>query len=191
MRIRFLWVLLLTLLPTSAYAGKWEYEHAPHGFVAFCERGEAPELCENHVINGPTAADPTPEELSELDAVNRSVNRRIRPATDLNLYGVAEYWTIPDKAGDCEDYVLLKQRTLLGRGYSLRSLTITVVYDEDGEAHAILVFHTRSYDLVLDNKRGVIMPLHSSGYRVSLRQSTANPRVFIPVGKQAGTVAAQ
>ena len=41
----------------------------------------------------------TPERLSELDTINRAVNREIAPATDLEIYGQAEYWTIPTTQG--------------------------------------------------------------------------------------------
>ena len=53
---------------------------------------------------------PTPERLSELDEVNRNVNRAIKPATDMEIYGVSEYWTLPTDRGDCEDYALLKRK---------------------------------------------------------------------------------
>jgi predicted transglutaminase-like cysteine proteinase len=51
----------------------------------------------------------TPQRLAELDNVNRAVNREIAPATDLEVYGQAAYWTIPVHRGDCEDYALLKR----------------------------------------------------------------------------------
>ena len=75
----------------------------PYGFVAFCER--MPQEC---VV---TSSDDsryraTPQSLSELDEVNRSVNHEIEPATDMEVYGVAEYWTLPTTRGDCEDYQL-------------------------------------------------------------------------------------
>lgn len=44
--------------------------------------------------------------------INLSVNERIKPMTDMEIYGVEEYWAYPTTVGDCEDYVLLKQREL-------------------------------------------------------------------------------
>ena len=55
-------------------------------------------------ISGPleqTRFNATPARLSELDG-NRYVNRTVQPITDLEHYGVAEYWTLPkDGKGDC------------------------------------------------------------------------------------------
>ena len=63
------------------------------------------------------AIEATPQSLSELDEVNRSVNHEIEPATDMEVYGVAEYWTLPTTRGDCEDYQLLKRHRLITRGW--------------------------------------------------------------------------
>ena len=41
-----------------------------------------------------------------LDAVNRSVNRAIVAASDLELHGKADLWSVNPSAGDCEDYAL-------------------------------------------------------------------------------------
>src|SRR5690349_20696398 len=61
----------------------------PYGFVRFCET--TPDACQaQRLIDA--RFQPTPERLSELDDVNRSVNRAIKPATDMEIYGVSEYW---------------------------------------------------------------------------------------------------
>jgi predicted transglutaminase-like cysteine proteinase len=39
--------------------------------------------------------------------INLSVNERIKPMTDMEIYGVEEYWAYPTTVGDCEYYVLL------------------------------------------------------------------------------------
>ena len=94
----------------------------------------------------------TPERLSELDNINRAVNREIAPATDIEIYGQAEYWTIPTTRGDCEDYALLKRKRLIARGWPASSLLMTVVRDEKGEGHAVLTARTVQGDFILDNK---------------------------------------
>ena len=49
--------------------------------------------------------------------INNSVNTRIKPRTDMENYGVEEYWSYPDNGyGDCEDYALEKRRELMERG---------------------------------------------------------------------------
>src|SRR5437870_5382106 len=86
---------------SSPYMRVFGVTQAPYGFVQFCER--MPEECRQ----GPPEDQrfsASPERLSELDAANRSVNREIAPATDMEVYGQAEYWTIPTTRGDCEDY---------------------------------------------------------------------------------------
>ena len=56
--------------------------------------------------------------LEELDEVNRRVNQTIRPQTDIEHYGIEDYWTIPkDGKGDCEDYALLKRHLLISMGW--------------------------------------------------------------------------
>src|SRR5438309_864979 len=41
---------------------------------------------------------------NELVAVNNDVNTRIKPATDMEVYGRPEYWEYPVDRGDCEDF---------------------------------------------------------------------------------------
>ena len=91
----------------------------PYGFVRFCEM--TPEACQPQRLVD-VRFQPTPERLSEIDEVNRSVNRAIKPATDQEIYGVSEYWTLPTDRGDCEDYALLKQKVLAERGWPMSAL---------------------------------------------------------------------
>lgn len=148
----------------------------PYGFVRFCEA--QPEACaaagsaENRLRS-------TPETLSELDEVNRSVNRAIRPATDTEIYGVSEMWTLPTDRGDCEDYALLKQKILVARGWPSSSLLITVVRDEKGEGHAVLTARTLEGDFVLDNKVDDVRIWNRTGYDFVMRQSYIDPRVWV------------
>ena len=59
------------------------------------------------------------DEIQEIEEVNNAVNTAVAPTTDLELYGKPEMWAYPSNAkGDCEDYVLLKRRTLIERGFS-------------------------------------------------------------------------
>jgi predicted transglutaminase-like cysteine proteinase len=148
----------------------------PFGFVEFCER--MPAECQS----GPLAenrVNASPARLSELDEVNRQINRQVLPMTDLDLYGVVEYWTVPTTAGDCEDYVLLKRHMLIERGWPSSALLITVVRDEHGEGHAILTARTAQGDYVLDNKTPEIKLWHQTGYRFVMRQSYITPRMWM------------
>ena len=112
--------------------------------------------------------------------MNTAVNAAVAPITDLELYGKPEVWTYPAaNKGDCEDYVLLKRRTLIERGYPESTLLITVVRDENNEGHAVLTVRTDQGDFVLDNKRHEVMRWADTPYTFVKRQSEKNPLVWI------------
>lgn len=148
----------------------------PYGFVSFCERSPrecAPGRQEEQRF------DATPERFAQLEAVNRMVNHEIEPVTDLDLYGEADYWTVPTSKGDCEDYVLLKRKRLIALGWPPSALLITVVRDERGDGHAVLTARTAQGDFILDNKTDEIRIWHGVRYRFVMRQSYLNPRVWM------------
>ena len=121
-----------------------------------------------------------PVKFEELQAVNTYVNNAVTPVTDMELYGKVEVWTFPASGkGDCEDYVLLKRRMLLERGWPASTLLITVVRDENNEGHAVLTVRTDSGDFVLDNKRKEVMAWSDTPYTFVKRQSDRNPLVWI------------
>lgn len=148
----------------------------PYGFVAFCER--MPMEC---VVTSAEDAryQATPQSLSELDEVNRSVNHEIEPATDMEVYGVAEYWTLPTTRGDCEDYALLKRHRLIARGWPSGVLLMTVVRDEKNEGHAVLTARTTQGDFILDNKIDVVRLWNQTPYHYVMRQSYMDPKVWV------------
>jgi predicted transglutaminase-like cysteine proteinase len=155
----------------------------PYGFVRFCE--STPEACAPRGLDE-ARFQPTPERLSELDEVNRGVNHAIQPATDIELYGVSEYWTLPVNKGDCEDYALLKQKLLIDRGWPTSALLMTVVRDEKGEGHAVLTARTAQGDFILDNKMDEVKLWNRSGYRFVSRQSYLDPRVWVSLDASEG-----
>jgi predicted transglutaminase-like cysteine proteinase len=148
----------------------------PYGFVDFCVRMPA-ECASGPVESARFFA--SPQRLAELDDINRVVNNAIEPATDLELYGVEEYWTLPVTRGDCEDYALLKRHLLIKRGWPIGSLLMTVVKDEKGEGHAILTARTAQGDFVLDNKTPNVLPWQRTAYEFVMRQSYLDPRVWM------------
>ena len=118
----------------------------------------------------------------DLQEVNTLVNRIVTPATDLEIYHRDEVWTLPETYGDCEDYVLLKRKWLIERGWPTSSLLITVVFDEVGDGHAVLLARTSSGDFVLDNKTDKLRRWYETAYRFVKRQSTADPNRWVSVG---------
>lgn len=160
----------------SAFMRIFGLSQAPYGFVRFCETNSS-ECAQDG--REEARLDATPERLSELDAINRAVNRAIKPLTDLEIYGVTEYWTLPASAGDCEDYALLKRKMLMARGWPASALLLTVVRDERGEGHAVLTARTAQGDFVLDNKVDGVKIWYKTPYQFVMRQSYLNPKVWV------------
>jgi len=120
----------------------------------------------------------TAAKFDDLKRVNTSVNDAVAPVTDLDLYGKVEVWTYPVKEGDCEDYVLLKRRILIERGWPESTLLITVVRDENNEGHAVLTVRTDRGDYVLDNKQTDVVAWADTPYTFVKQQSARNPLVW-------------
>jgi predicted transglutaminase-like cysteine proteinase len=153
----------------------------PYGFVQFCER--TPQECaqgqqEEQRFHA------SRERLAQLDFVNRAVNHEIEPVTDIELYGLTDYWTIPTTKGDCEDYVLLKRKRLMALGWPASALLITVVRDERGDGHAVLTARTMQGDFILDNKTDEIKIWHNTRYEFIMRQSYLNPRIWMSLDQR-------
>lgn len=170
----------------------------PIGHYDFCRR--YPGQCRAH--NG--AAAPlrlTPQTMRLLRRVNAAVNKKVRAATDWEIYGQEEYWEYPDKSGhglrgDCEDYALMKQRELQKYGLPAGDLLITVARKPDGEAHAVLTARTTGGDFILDNLRAAVLNWQDTDYRYIKRQSVAHAGLWVALEPRqnapllAGTAAA-
>ncbi len=119
--------------PTSRFLPDLVRSAPPPAFKRFCT--EMPEECVAHPASkefGQSAL-----RLEQLDQVNRQVNNTIGPETDIEHYGIEDYWTIPkDGKGDCEDYALLKRHILVSMGWPTGALLMTVVLTENNEGHA-------------------------------------------------------
>lgn len=147
---------------------------APIGHIKFCR--DYPSECRDQ-NRGDAEIILTTRRWEELQAVNQQINLKIKPLSDQVQYGEIEVWTYPDTGkGDCEDYVMLKKRTLLKKGWPANALLITVVRDENNEGHAVLTVRTDRGDLVLDNKHSKILAWYNTPYAFIKRQSAFNPR---------------
>jgi len=156
----------------------------PMGWVQFCR--DRPWECRAE-LRRPRDAQMTRARWAELAEVNARINAEIQPMTDLENYGVEELWTYPvNGRGDCEDYVLLKRRTLIERGFPESALLITVVRDRQGDGHAVLMVRTTEGDFVLDNVTDAILPWHQTGYRFVKRQSQWSPSVWVSLPDDVG-----
>lgn len=122
-------------------------------------------------VSQPTMIALNPAVWRTLTSVNRRVNARIKPITDIAHWGVVDRWDYPDDGfGDCEDFQLLKRRMLVERGLPRRALRMTVVIDDIGEGHAVLMVRTNRGDLILDNKTNAILSGTRTGYTFVKRE---------------------
>lgn len=96
-------------------------------------------------------------------AVNTQVNAHVAYRRDAENYGVVDYWATPQeilarRAGDCEDYAILKMALLREIGVAERDMAIVVLRDESrGLFHAVLSLRTGAGYLILDNMRDEVL----------------------------------
>ncbi len=114
----------------------------------------------------------TRKRWADIVSVNSYANDSVTPVTDLEYYKQDELWVYPKKYGDCEDYVLLKRKLLMDKGWPASNLLITVVTLPTGAGHAVLTVRTDRADYALDNLKNKIMPWNKTEYRYIKRQST-------------------
>ena len=135
------------------------------------------EFCQTHKSECRPGARTAPAKGTEFGwsvvrEINARVNRDITPMTDKELYGKDELWAYPDNAGDCEDFVLLKRRMLMQKGFAAGDLLITVVRKPDGEGHAVLTLRTTDGDYILDNLTDDVKLWTKTPYRYLKRQAS-------------------
>eukprot|EP00439_Symbiodinium_sp_Y106_P088277 s1_g813.t1 len=137
----------------------------------------------NEVPRRATAEAPfklTADRWQELASVNTQVNNQVRAVTDDVLYQRSEWWSYPtNNAGDCEDYVLLKRKLLVAKGWPASNLLITVAKLWNGEGHAVLVAVTDKGEFVLDNMERDIMSWQEAPYQWVSRQSQEDPKRWV------------
>jgi len=149
----------------------------PVGYVGFCHA--FPGECLRRGTADTVRLDD--RRWEQLLRVNAHVNRAVAPVTDADLYAAEEVWTLPTDRGDCEDYVLLKRRLLIERGWPSGALLVAVVFDEIGDGHAVLIARTDRGEVVLDNKVESVRLWHQTAYRFVKRQSVADPNSWVSV----------
>jgi predicted transglutaminase-like cysteine proteinase len=100
--------------------------------------------------------------LARLGWINRAVNLAIRPMSDWAQYGYSDFWasplqTLSSRAGDCEDYAIVKYVALAHLGIAAADRQVVIVYDRLRQAqHAIVVVRYETRWLILDNRTMVI-----------------------------------
>jgi predicted transglutaminase-like cysteine proteinase len=137
-------------------------------------------------VQQPSLIDLTPQLYRKIDLVNRNINASIIPATDSQIYGKNELWTLPltfgtTRQGDCEDYALEKRQALLNAGIPASALFFAVGHSKATGRHAVLMISTKQGDYILDNMTSEIKPWSEAAYTWTSRQSDVNPRLWSAV----------
>ncbi|WP_315923393.1 transglutaminase-like cysteine peptidase [Mesorhizobium sp. SP-1A] len=151
----------------------------PVGHYEFCRR--LPQECRQVTPKQPPV-ELTRQLWATVIEVNNSVNTRIKPRTDMENYGVDEYWAYPDNGyGDCEDYVLEKRRELMKAGVPAGDLLVTVVRQPNGDGHAVLTVRTSLGEYILDNLEARVLAWTDTPYTYLKRQSETNSGVWVTI----------
>lgn len=132
--------------------------YQPQAVEDFLPAGVAREAVAAPVALAPVshAAQLDKTQLKLITRVNLQVNRDVHSASDFDLYGLNEFWSLPrvidgKMYGDCEDYALEKRRRLIAEGVPAEALSMAVVVTHRGERHAVLIVAFEAGDMVLDN----------------------------------------
>ncbi|MEP9395945.1 transglutaminase-like cysteine peptidase [Mesorhizobium sp. KR2-14] len=99
----------------------------------------------------------------KLAVINGGINRMITYKPDSEVYGQLDYWAKPSeilgkRAGDCEDFAILKMAALLEVGIPAQSMSVVVLQDRRLRVfHAVLSVSTASGNFILDNVRNTVL----------------------------------
>jgi predicted transglutaminase-like cysteine proteinase len=159
----------------------------PIGWVQFCQtyRTECntPPLPPRDVVLNDKA-------WNDLKQLNEQVNHTIKPETDMDHYGVIQWWRYPDDgAGACHSFALLKRRMLIQAGWPRQALLMTIVHEADGEGHAVLTVKTDRGEFILDNLTDDILLWSATPYHYYKRQSQDDPNVWVWLDDQHTDIA--
>jgi len=103
------------------------------------------------------------EGLARLGEINRAINLEVRPAADIDLYKVEDYWspplsTLTSGAGDCEDYAIAKFVALREAGMAPADLRLIILRDTRLQAdHAVVAARIEHRWYILDSRRLVML----------------------------------
>lgn len=151
----------------------------PVGHYELCQR--MPQEC-SQVTPKHSPVELTRKLWATIVDINNAVNTSVMPRTDMEVYGVEEYWAYPDNGvGDCEDYALEKRRRLMKAGVPAGDLLMTVARQPNGDGHAVLTVRTSMGEFVLDNLNPLVLSWEKTEYTYLKRQSERNSGVWISI----------
>jgi predicted transglutaminase-like cysteine proteinase len=103
----------------------------PIGWVQFCQTylGE----CDTKRLP-PHDVALSAKAWSDLNRANLWANRNVKPETDMDHYGMIQWWRYSDDGAVavCHSYALLKRRVLMQAGWPRQALLMTIVREADG-----------------------------------------------------------
>lgn len=174
----FLALPLTAALAADAHTPLGGRTTPPVGYIEFCQR--SPGEC---AAAEPSKADfsLTPSQWSDIQRLNAEVNGAFTRASDEEIYGKEEMWAYPDKAGDTEDFALIKKKRLKEYGVPDKVLLLTVALKRNGDGHALLTIVTDKGDFLLDDETDEIRPWHEAPYQLLKRQSPSTPLSWVRV----------
>ena len=152
---------------------------APMAHTRFCV--QFPADCEAQPVDfRQRNVELTEARWTELNTINRAVNREIIPQR--NLGGVmTEHWLVAPQTGECHDYAVTKRHELLARGWPARSLLLSEVVVPSGEHHLVLLVRAKDADLVLDNLSANIRTVSETPYKWVRVESPSDPKYWSSV----------
>jgi predicted transglutaminase-like cysteine proteinase len=174
------------LLPVASESSRTYGQADPTAaWMRFCER--VPDECAIDARE-PSVVSLNSNVWATIADVNQRVNAMILAVTDQDHWGVVDRWDFPDDGmGDCEDIQLLKRRLLIKAGLPRRAMRMTVVIDELGAGHAVMMVRTDHGDFILDNKRDVVLPWKQTGY-VFLKREGTESAAWVMLGEWAAPI---
>lgn len=105
------------------------------------------------------------DRATQIDEVNRFANDWRYVSDEIN-WGLDDYWETPGeffaKAGDCEDYAIVKFMTLRALGFRNDEVSLVAVMDLNLQTgHAVALADVRGKTFVLDNQVERVVPASS------------------------------
>jgi predicted transglutaminase-like cysteine proteinase len=153
----------------------------PIGWVQFCQTYQG--VCDTRPLP-PRDIVLSAKTWDDLKRINAWVNHAIKPETDMDHYGMIQWWRYPDDgAGACHSYALLKRRILMQAGWPRQALLMSIVHEANGEGHAVLTVKTDKGEFILDNLTDDILLWSKTPYSYYKRQSQDDPNVWVWLAK--------
>lgn len=148
-------------LPVAELRSSFE----PH--ASYCRRSS------NHCdLSGPQIIAFDSNTFHLLKMVNIDTNRTVQDTSDMELYGLEEYWAFPSHGkGDCEDIALFKREQLVRHGLPRAAMTIALVHHKkEMFPHAVLLIETTAGTYLLDNLMTDVVIWHEARYNFEARE---------------------